>query len=571
MMYRDPTNVNTGYIGRQRRPLHPGQNAYLQNDHLDNDNEIIDQIRNGINNLEYEVARLTGNNFYAPQRVLNDNPLLNLMEPRLSNVRLHQNDTTTVAKDLLSQSHKNALDKALCFILCVGDGSGRRIEGGRTYDTTYLPLSPILSYNRPLPIEIVREIMDNVFEENSRVDMFGLHHDLTQAYERDLVSLKIPMPFVGRKSPTFYQFPGTNISMRNYWYHGMMHGPAEIYSSPTDCSKLLFPDQDYSCRVRCNYRFDKMHGPIGIETPALTLSGELNMGLAEGIYSIEIHEDRQRQQYLDENTRNNAAVHGIRYIELHYLTEELYNGDNRRKYTMILQRNYKRVCSPECACHRFGIGINLEKHARTARVWDRSLYVDISCNTLRSDLDTLDYLYPSVNYENPDCTLRNWHITFIKSKSVKLDFYFPKGDKCRIMNNTRLQLLRRNIHNIFTVDNVHRCNKSCITGFVVPCHSGFISKEFNGSSEFTTLFTYEGIMRYSGKHDYLSRLPKPPPFYNANNQLFGLSSFILSESSPALEHFFKKLPLFFVLLFWIISLIVAIKSLDLEKFRPFSG
>jgi hypothetical protein len=567
MSFENAHNIfNNGNL----RPLRPRQ-PYLANNHLDNDNEIIDQIRNGIDDLHNEVIRLAGNNFNAHGRLLNHNPLPDIIEPRLPNVRVFDNDTNTTAEDLITQSHKNALDKALCFILCVGGGSGRRIEGGRTYDTTRLPLSPILPYNRPLPIEIVREIMDNVFEENSRVDMFGLHHDLTQTYERDLVSLQISMPFVGLKSSTFYQFPGTHISMRNYWYHGMVHGPAEIYSSPTDCTKLLFPDQDYSCRVRCNYRFDKMHGPICIETPALTLSGELNMGLAEGIYSIEIHEDRQRQQYLDENTRNNVTVHGIRYIELHYLTEELHNGDNRRKYTMILQRNYKRVCSPECACHGFGIGINLEKHARTARVWDRSLYVDISCNTLRSDLDTLDYLYPSVNYENPDCTLRNWHITFIKSKSVKLDFYFPKGDKCRIMNNTRLQLLRRNIHNIFTVDNVHRCNKSCITGFVVPCHSGFISKEFNGSSEFTTLFTYEGIMRYSGKHDYLSRLPKPPPFYNANNQLFGLSSFILSESSPALEHFFKKLPLFFVLLFWIISLIVAIKSLDLEKFRPFSG
>lgn len=86
--------------------------------------------------------------------------------------------------------NRKALDRALCFILCVGGGFGEHTDdNGVVHNTRHLPLSRALPWNRPLPIEIVQEIMDNVFD-NSRVDMFGLHHDLRCTYERNTETLK---------------------------------------------------------------------------------------------------------------------------------------------------------------------------------------------------------------------------------------------------------------------------------------------------------------------------------------------------------------------------------------------
>jgi hypothetical protein len=433
------------------------------------------------------------------------------------------NDNSIIAETFRRESYKNKLNKALCFIICVG--------GGHCRNTRDIPLSPVLPYNRPLPIEIVREIMDNV-SGNSRVDMFGLHHDLTQTYERDSESFKIPEPFVGQLCPTFYKYPKTNIFIRNYWFHGKMHGPAEIRSSLTSCMKLqlnhLGTDLEYGCRVRCNYQFDVMHGPICIETPAMTLSGELNMGLAQGIYSIVIHEDTRRHRFLDQMTLENVTSNGIRYIELHYVTKVLTFEGRRYPITMILQRNYTGACDAQCACHEFGIGINLEKNL----LYLNSSFAFDNSGILAESVKTLTGLYPSVKYENPNCTLYNWHLSFFENEFPKLNFYFPHENLCDYRNiHDYIEVVDR-IHNGETRPMIPDCRRSCYPGLRVRRTVGFISMEPNRLNYITTLLETNGEMFNDNPElRILSILPKPPPF-DDDNEGDWVSSLIPNSLKP---------------------------------------
>lgn len=410
------------------------------------------------------------------------------------------------------EAYKNALNKALCFLLCVGAGCGERVgDDGRVYDTRHMPLSRALPWNRPLPIEIVQEIMDNVFD-HSRVDMFGLHHDLRCTYERDTKTLKIPVPFGGSICPTYYEY-NQSVSIRNYWFHGKMHGPAEIVSKPSACMIRALPGLEHGCYVRCNYHMDKAHGPIYMKTPAMELQGDIHIGVARGIYTVAFNHNPENRQFLADKNRFLVSEMNIDCVELHYHTE---HDDDGGGYTVLVQRNYSQVCNPQCRCHIFGMGYITSTFlgGESGSIVDMTKEVRIKGEMRQVFLD-LNRRYPNVNLQSArSCTLKSWHISIHEKETVTLDLFFTEHLQCGIVPD-----LRGRVRTLLNVCN--NCKPHFFNHNIRQC---YYSVEQNGNHSSTSLF-YErrcpdlNIRHYKTNQNYsFGKLEKPPAYYDPNDR-----------------------------------------------------